>query len=137
MLGVGSAEPLSCRHVVRVTDAAPAMSVTSRNTGDDLDLEVEAGEPVDADGGPVRVGWLAENLLLDRHDRSELVFGVGVEAGDVDDIIQRAPAALSVAFRFSKASRTWLSKSGSGVPSGRLPTCPDTNNRSPDRIAAE
>lgn len=66
------------------------MSVTSRNTGDDLYLEVEAGEPVDAERSPVRVGWLAENLLLDGHDRSELVFGVGVEAGDIDNIIQRA-----------------------------------------------
>src|SRR5690606_11425240 len=46
-------------------------------------------------------------------------------------------AAASTADRLSKASFTWRAKSGSGEPSSRLPTWPDTNSRSPDAIAGE
>ena len=61
-----------------------------RNAGDDLDLEIEAGEPIDADCGPVRVRRLAENLLLDGHDGWELVFGVRVERRHIHDVVERA-----------------------------------------------
>jgi hypothetical protein len=61
-----------------------------RNAGDDLYLEVEAGEPVYAERSPIRVWWLTENLLLDGHDGSELVFGVSVERGHIHDIVDSA-----------------------------------------------
>ncbi len=55
---------------------ASALSVdrsgTLGNACDDLDLEVEAGEPVHAHGGPVRVGWLADPPLTDSGDRPDL-----------------------------------------------------------------
>lgn len=66
------------------------MSSICRNTGNDLYLEVEAGEPVYAERSPIRIGWLAENLLLYRHDSSELVLRVSVEGGYVHNIIHRA-----------------------------------------------
>ena len=47
------------------------------------------------------------------------------------------PAAASTAFRLSNALRTCASSSGSGEPSSRLPTWPDTNSKSPERTAAE
>ncbi len=47
------------------------------------------------------------------------------------------PAAASTAFRLSKARRTWVSSSGSGEPSSRLPTWPETNSRPSLRTAGE
>ncbi|MCY1382620.1 hypothetical protein D9M69_706570 [compost metagenome] len=47
------------------------------------------------------------------------------------------PAAERIAFRLSNASRTCASSSGSGEPSGRLPTWPETNRKPLDRIAGE
>ncbi len=47
------------------------------------------------------------------------------------------PAAASTAFRLSKARRTWISNSGSGEPSSRLPTWPETNSRPSLRTAGE
>ena len=35
-----------------------------RNAGDDLDLEIEAGQPVDAERRPVWIGLPGKNLLL-------------------------------------------------------------------------
>lgn len=34
------------------------------NTGDDLDVEVEPGEPVDADRRPIRIGRLRKHLAF-------------------------------------------------------------------------
>ncbi|KAG0754795.1 hypothetical protein G6F22_020840 [Rhizopus arrhizus] len=47
------------------------------------------------------------------------------------------PAAANTALRFSKARRTCGSKSGSGEPSSRLPTWPETNRKPLERIAGE
>ena len=47
------------------------------------------------------------------------------------------PAAERMALRLSNASLTWACSSGSGEPSGRLPTCPETNRKPLDRMAGE
>lgn len=47
------------------------------------------------------------------------------------------PAAARIAFRFSKARATCASSSGSGEPSSRLPTCPETNSSPLARTAGE
>ena len=65
-----------------------------RDAGDHLDFEVEASEPVDAEGGPARIGRRGEDLLLGGHDGFELVLGIGVEAGDVDDVVEAAARRL-------------------------------------------
>lgn len=61
-----------------------------RNASDNLYLEVEAGEPIYPDRRPIGVRRFAEDLLFDSHNRSELVFGIGVKAGYVHDVIHRA-----------------------------------------------
>jgi hypothetical protein len=57
-----------------------------RNASDHLDLEIETRQPGHADRRPVGIGRRAEDPVLDGHDGRELVFGIGVECGDVDDI---------------------------------------------------
>src|SRR5690606_35283041 len=47
------------------------------------------------------------------------------------------PAAVKMAFRFSKASRTCSFNPGCGEPSSRLPTWPETNRKPLDWIAGE
>src|SRR5687768_11951217 len=47
------------------------------------------------------------------------------------------PAACRIAFRLSNARRTCASRSGSGEPSSRLPTCPETNRKPLERTAGE
>jgi hypothetical protein len=47
------------------------------------------------------------------------------------------PAAFSTAFRLSKARLTCACKSGSGDPSSRLPTWPETNRKPLARTAGE
>ncbi len=60
------------------------------NARDDFDLEIEPGKPVYAQRGPVGIGWSAEDLILDSHDRFELVLGVGMERGHIDYIVEGA-----------------------------------------------
>ncbi|CUK05774.1 Uncharacterised protein [Achromobacter xylosoxidans] len=48
-----------------------------------------------------------------------------------------APAAFRIAFRLSNACRTCACRSGSGDPSSRLPTWPETNRKPFDRTAGE
>ena len=67
-------------------DRAFSFHVGPGNACDDLDLEVEPREPVDSDRRPVRVGRFGKNLALDSHDRTELVFGIGMKRRHVDDI---------------------------------------------------
>src|SRR5690606_10025857 len=64
------------------------------NTGDHLDLEIEAGKPVDADGCPVGVGRSGEHPVLDGHNGFELVFGIGMECGHVDQVVEAATGGV-------------------------------------------
>ena len=54
------------------------MTQSLRQAGDDLDLEIEASQPVDAHGGPVRIGLIRKDLRANGIDRLELNFRVGV-----------------------------------------------------------
>lgn len=65
-----------------------------RNPRDHLDLEIEASQPVHADGRPVGVGPFTEHLLFDGHDRSELVLRIGVKGRDIDDVVERAAGSF-------------------------------------------
>src|SRR5690554_606479 len=59
--------------------AATGATCSVRNAGDDLDLEVEAREPVDADRGPVGIRRLREDFVLDGQDGVELALWISVE----------------------------------------------------------
>lgn len=59
-----------------------------RNARNDLNLEVEAGQPVDPEGRPVRIGLGVEIAVFDLHEGLELLFGICVEASDIDDVVQ-------------------------------------------------
>ncbi len=61
-----------------------------RHAGDDLDLEVEAGKPIHAHRGPVGEGRCGEHLILDCRDGLELIFGISVERGEIDDVVEAA-----------------------------------------------
>ena len=65
-----------------------------RKARDDLDLEIEAGQPVHADRGPVRVRRVADRLQADGGKRLPLRARIGVEGGHVDDIVERAASGL-------------------------------------------
>jgi hypothetical protein len=56
---------------------------------------------------------------------------------DIDDIIEPTPSSKQRGFQIGEGQADLGSKSGSGEPSVRLPTWPDTNNRLSDRTAAE
>ncbi|CAH2405038.1 hypothetical protein MES4922_40030 [Mesorhizobium ventifaucium] len=62
-----------------------------RDAGDDLDLEIEAGKPVDAYRRPVRIGRSADLFRPDGQHRFDLFVRVGVEGGDVDNVVEAAP----------------------------------------------
>lgn len=62
-----------------------------RDAGDDLDLELEAGKPIDAHCRPVRVGRCADLFRSDGQNCLDLFVRVGVEGGDVDNVIEAAP----------------------------------------------
>src|SRR5690606_39399242 len=70
--------------------AAGTATCSVRNARDDLDLEVEARQPVDADRGPVRIGRLREHFVLDGQDGIELALRIGMEARHVDDVVEPA-----------------------------------------------
>jgi transposase-like protein len=78
------------------------------DSGNYLDLEVEASEPVDTDGGPVRIGRLRKDLALFRHDRCELILGVGMESRHVDDIVKGATACSQRCFQIGKGQSDLL-----------------------------
>lgn len=73
--GAAGVSSLRYRHLRRLRDAS-----------DYLDFEIETGQPGNTDRCPVGVGRSAENLVLDGHDGPELVFGVRVKCGHIDDI---------------------------------------------------
>ena len=78
--------PASGRHRPRDSDRS--------NAGDDLDLEIETREPIDTEGGPSRIGRGREDFVLHSKDRVELLLGVGVEGGHINDVIQGATAGF-------------------------------------------
>ena len=81
--------------IVALTAQLPASGDSDRsNAGDDLDLEIETREPIDAEGGPSRIGRGREDFVLHSKDRVELLFGVGVEGGHINDVIQGATAGF-------------------------------------------
>ena len=61
---------------------------------DDLDLEIEARQPVHPNGCPVRVRLLGEVVLLHRHDSRELALRVRVERRDIHDIVEAAACGV-------------------------------------------
>ncbi|HSJ04550.1 MAG TPA: hypothetical protein VK956_18920 [Verrucomicrobium sp.] len=64
------------------------------NTGDDLDLEVESREPVNADRRPIRIRRFREDFAFNGHDCAELIFGIGMKGRHVDDIVKPASTSL-------------------------------------------
>src|SRR5690606_18111190 len=84
--GIGPAAPATVRGR-RPRPGCPAAGTRTmrsvRDARDDLDLEVEARQPVDADRGPVRIGRLREYFVLDGQDGIELALRIGVEARHV------------------------------------------------------
>jgi hypothetical protein len=64
------------------------------NTGDDLDLEVEPREPVDADRRPIRIRRFREDFAFNGHDRAELILGIGMKGRHVNDIVKPASTRL-------------------------------------------
>src|SRR5687767_8901401 len=100
---IGSEEYISVRKVMsRPAPVIPSFSVenerlsgrTLRNPCDDLDLEIEARQPVHAHRGPVRIGRFADRLQSDRVERLPLRCRVGVEAGHIDNVVERATSRL-------------------------------------------
>ena len=61
-----------------------------RAARDDLDLEIEPGQPGHAEGRPVRIGRLGEHAVLDLHNGAELRFWVSIEGRDIDDVLRPA-----------------------------------------------
>ena len=54
--------------IVALTAQLPASGDSDRsNAGDDLDLEIEACEPIDAKGGPSRIGRGLDRPAFRRH----------------------------------------------------------------------
>src|SRR5262245_8692783 len=75
------------------TFETPDCRYLAGNPSDDLYLEIEPGEPVDADRCPIRVGRFCEDLALDSQERIELSLRIGVKGRHVDDVVK--PAAAS------------------------------------------
>ena len=67
---------------------------SARTARDHLDFKVEAGQPVYADGSPGREWPAGEIPFLDRHDVRQLLFGIGVEGRNVDNVIEAAPCCV-------------------------------------------
>jgi hypothetical protein len=84
--------PLAIATYRRVRTPAANRSVGPRNPRDDLDLEIEARQPVHAHRGPVRVGRVADRLQPDDVDRLPLRGRVGMEGGHVVEDIQPVDA---------------------------------------------
>lgn len=72
----------------------PLVRCLARNAGNDLDLEVESSEPIDADRRPIGIGRSWEDLTLDSHDRAELVLWIRMEGCHVDDVVEAATTCL-------------------------------------------
>lgn len=68
--------------------------VRSRDTSDDLDFEVETGKKVYADRSPVRKWSVAERPFANRLDGLELPLQIGMERGDVDNIVEGTTSGL-------------------------------------------
>ena len=105
-----------------------------RNPRDHLDLKIKAGKPVDPKCQPVWIWRRGEHVVLDLQDSSELFFRVGMKAGDIDDIVERAARCSKSRFKIGKRTpdlslKVWL---GAAVTS--RPNCPESNSRSADRV---
>ena len=85
-----------------------------RDAGDDLDFEIEAGKPGGADRGPGGIGLGVEVAGFGGHDSVELVRWIGVEGGDIDDVIKGAAGGGEDGFEVLEGELNLLGEIGLG-----------------------
>lgn len=95
--------------------AAPAYGLSLlRYASDDFDFKVETGEPVDADSSPIGERWSAENSVLDLQDGLELVFGIGMKRGYINNVIESGAGCLQCRFKIIERELNLLCEVGFG-----------------------
>ena len=85
-------------------DEGPAETMSARfgKLRDDLDLKIEACQPVHANRSPGGKRLFGEDLVLHAHDIVKLCFRVGVETRQVDNVIKGAARSLEDVFEIAE-----------------------------------
>src|SRR5690554_6128893 len=78
----------------RVRQPYGTESLRFRNPRNNLNLKIEAGEPVDSDCRPVWIRRIAYRLVPYSHDPFKLGFRICVKGGHIDHVIKGAARRL-------------------------------------------